>query len=426
MGSSIKEQGPLNLKAIRNILTLRYDPEKATPERKLRLSDFNKVRHDESIPDRTESLLRNEIRRQAISAKSVAIPIGSGIDSAVIMSLTKDEFPDKNIFGISLGFSGSQDETAIARNICDELDVKCYAVHIDNVLRELPLQINIVGEPRWNLWYYHVLKQAKKLGAEIMLTGDGGDELFGGYVFRYSKFLDLVRDDAELPFSVPEKDVGWAKRAWSYLQCHERDWVPDQKEMFGSEISKVFDWYQMLLYFRPYFDSKERENELNQVFLADYNGKLIYDWMPTNASLGTHFGIKASSPMLSEALVEYATHIPLEEKYNQVTQEGKLVLRQILEKYGILDLVGKKKLGFGMDLDTLWNSYGKRIALEFLGEGEILRENLVERGWLERTLSSVEKTRNPRYINKLLQLLSLEIWYRLFVGKTMNPTTRLD
>lgn len=421
-----KHTAAVEAQAIRNLLTLRYDPEIPTFEKKLYLRDFSEIRHNESVSERIESILRNEIRIQVGRAKNVAIPIGSGVDSAVIATLAKEVLPGKNIFGVSLGFEGHQDETADAKKICDTLGIECHVMHIKNVLMDLPFQLKIVREPRWNLWYYYVLKQSRTLGADIMLTGDGGDELFGGYVFRYSKYLKMVEDGSDLPFSVPRSDAKWARRAWAYLQCHDRDWVPDQEKMFGPRISPIFSWYDILRYFRTYFNSAARNDDLNQVFLADYNGKLTYDWIPTNAKLSNHFGIKMSSPFLSDPLIEYAPHIPVRQKYDLETQQGKLILRAILEKHDILKYVGKKKLGFGMDLITLWDRYGAKLSTEYLEDATICEEQLIDRDWLRLSLHRLKKNKDLRYVNKILHLLSLEIWYRVFVSKTLSPSKKLE
>ena len=411
--------------SIRNILTLRYDPAKPTNASKLRFNDFERIEYRGSFPDRIESMLKDEIKLSVRNAKNVAVPIGSGVDSAVIMALAREVFPEKNIFGISLGFQGDQDETGSAKRICEKLNTDCHIVHVDNPLHELPMQIKIVREQRWNLWYYYVLEKAKELGSNIMLTGDGGDELFAGYVFRYSKYLDTIDSNLQLPDSVPRSAARWAKRAWAYLQCHDRDWVPDQASMFGPRIAKLFDWFSILKYFRTYFDKAASDNDLSQVFLADYNGKLIYDWIPTNSSLSRHFRIPISSPFLSKPITRFAPHIPIDHKYDAETRQGKLILRKILENRGILELISKKKLGFGMDLVSLWDRHGARLAGEYLEDAVVVKERLISASWLDRTLSMLKRNKDPRYINKVMQLLSLEIWYRIFITKEMPHGTKL-
>jgi len=398
--------------SIQNILTFRYDPGKPAAEKKLGIRDFKENNYRLDIPSKIESILKNEIKRRISKADNVAIPIGTGIDSAVIMTLAKEVFPSKNIFGISLGFHDSRDETNGAKQICNSLGVDCHVVIVENALADLPLQIRIAGEPRWNLWYYYVLERAKKLGANIILTGDGGDELFAGYVFRYAKYLNLIQAGDEPPFSFEERETEWIKRAWSYFQCHNRDWVPDQERMFGSELSSSFDWYSMMRYFKPYFNNNMKG--LNQVFLADYNGKLLYDWIPTNSRLSNYFGIKSSSPFMADSIIEIAPHIALEQKYDVTTQEGKLILREILKRHEMLQYVAKNKQGFGMDLVTLWKKQGRELADKYLHNAAICQRNIINKAWLSETMNSSEKSEDPRYINKMLQLTSLEIWYRDF------------
>ena len=74
---------------------------------------------------------------------------------------------------------------------------------------------------------YYLVKNSKKI-SNVLVTGDGGDEIFGGYTFRYSKFNNLVNETS----SIDEK-------IQSYLNCHERDWVPDQEQIFGEKMAKI-------------------------------------------------------------------------------------------------------------------------------------------------------------------------------------------
>ena len=115
------------------------------------------------------------------------------------------------------------DETEASKKISEKFETNHQILEINNFLEELPKAISIVKQPFWDLHWYYLVKQMKK-SADIFLSGDGGDELFGGYTFRYKKFLDLTNENS----STNEKIL-------AYLNCHERDWVPDQELIFSDE-----------------------------------------------------------------------------------------------------------------------------------------------------------------------------------------------
>ena len=195
-----------------------------------------------------------------------------------------------------------------------------------NYLAELPRAISIIKLPFWDLHWYYVTKRAQTI-SKYLVAGDGGDELFGGYTFRYSKFLNLVNTN-----SYPLDKVR------AYLQCHERDNVPDQHKIFGKKA--CFSWSLVYDQLRQYFDNNLPL--LDQVLLADYNGKLLYNFLPVNTALHHYFGLKSITPILSKEMVSYVTHIPNSQKYVRSTDTGKILLRQLLAKYKMDTLISKK------------------------------------------------------------------------------------
>ncbi len=106
----------------------------------------------------------------------------------------------------------------------------------------MPRAISIAKQPFWDLHWYYLTKEMKNF-TDVFLSGDGGDELFGGYTFRYKKFLELTNEHS----TNHEKII-------AYLNCHERDWVPDQEQVFGPEIK--FDWNEIYKILESYFDRK--------------------------------------------------------------------------------------------------------------------------------------------------------------------------
>jgi asparagine synthase (glutamine-hydrolysing) len=393
---------------IYNVLALRYDPSQKSNLSKLNWSDFSPSSNQPSL-ELIESLIKKSIENKIHpDSKKLSIALSGGIDSTLVLSIAKKYFPEIEINAFSVQFSNSIDETQQAQKIAYHFDINYNKIFIENYLEELPKAINIVNSPFWDLHWYYVSKQAQK-SSSIILSGDGGDELFGGYTFRYEKYLNLTSSNSS-PF----------EKVKNYLSCHERDFVPDQEKLFGAKLP--FSWdddiYSSLL---PYFDNPL--SLLDQVFLADYNGKLLYNFSPNNQKICDHFKLNSITPILEPSLISYATHLSNIYKYDSKSNIGKLPLRNLLDKFNVSSFISNQKLGFSVNTINLWTSYGYNICKDFLLDAEISKEGWINSDWINLHLS--KELDNIKYINKFLGLLALEIWFRLFVTKSLKSNSLL-
>ena len=405
------EQGLSKIKpeSITNILTLRYDPSIKPNLPKKAWSDLKPSIQKPSI-EFIEKSIKGTIRKQLdiSSVKKICIALSGGIDSALILTLIKKTLPDIQVDAISVKFANSVDETESASKIAAELEVDHHIIYIENYLRELPKAISIIKLPFWDLHWYHVVKKSQSLSKHLA-SGDGGDELFGGYTFRYKKFLSLTNTN-----STPLEKVK------AYLSCHERDRVPDQEKLFGKKSK--FSWESIYKRLITYFDNPL--STIEQVFLADYNGKLLYNFNPINTKILNYFDVESISPLLSEDMISYALGIPFQYKYDKTKDIGKLSLRKLLSKYNIDKLVPNEKLGFNVNTLNLWKSFGQSICQEYLMDSEITKDGWINKDWISKYIHKTDL--DVRYVNKFFGLLAFEVWYRLFVTKDMSANTTLN
>jgi len=390
-------------------LTLRYDPSIKPNLPKKIWSDLKPSIQKPSI-EFIEKSIQGTIKAQlnALSVKKICIALSGGIDSALILTLIKKTIPDIQVDAISVKFANSVDETESASKIAAELGAEHHVIYLENYLRELPKAISIIKLPFWDLHWYYVVKKSQSL-SKYLFSGDGGDELFGGYTFRYKKFLSLTNTN-----STPLEKVK------AYLLCHERDRVPDQEKIFGKKSE--FSWKSIHESLIGYFDNPL--SPLEQVFLADYNGKLLYNFSPINTRISNNFDVKNISPLLSEEMISYALGIPLQNKYDKTNDIGKLVLRKLLSKYNMEKFIPNEKFGFNVNTISLWKSVGQSICQEYLIDSEIVKAGWINKDWISQHIGKDDL--DVRYVNKFLGLLAFEIWYRLFVTKEMSSETTLD
>ena len=390
-----------------NILALRYDTSQKSNLLKLNSSDFVPSSNPLSL-ELIELLIKKSIKNKITSdTKAMNIALSGGVDSTLVLSIMKKYFSEIKINAFSVQFFDSIDETQQSQKIAEHFDVDYNKIFIENYLQELPKAISIVNAPFWDLHWYYVSKQAQK-SSSIILSGDGGDELFGGYTFRYEKYLNLTSSTS------PPLD-----RVKNYLSCHERDFVPDQEKLFGEKLQ--FSWNDTYSFLLPYFDNSL--SLLDQVFLADYNGKLLYNFSLNNQKISNYFNLESITPILEPELISYATHLSHKYKYDPKLNIGKLPLRKLLDKFNVTSLISNQKLGFSVNTINLWKNYGYEICKDFLLDAEISKEGWINSDWINLHLS--KELNNIKYINKFLGLLALEIWYRLFVTKEMNSNSKL-
>ena len=395
--------------AITNILTLRYDPSITPNLPRKTWNDFKPLIEKPSIEfieKSIEKILRKQLDISSI--KKICIALSGGIDSALILTLIKKTMPDIQVDAISIKFANSIDETENASKIAAKMEANHHIIYVENYLRELPKAISIIKLPFWDLHWYHVVKKSQSLSKHLA-SGDGGDELFGGYTFRYKKFLSLINAN-----STP------LEKAKAYLSCHERDRVPDQEKLFGKKSK--FSWESIYEPLIAYFDNPL--SPIEQVFLADYNGKLLYNFNPINTRILNHFDMETISPLLSEEMISYALSIPLQHKYDKTQNTGKLALRKLLSKYHMDKLISNEKLGFNVNTLNLWTSFGQSLCQEYLTDSQVVRDGWINKDWISQYIHKDDL--DVRYVNKFLGLLAFEIWYRLFVTKDMSANTTLN
>tara|TARA_B100001123_G_C15340188_1_gene1034514 strand:+ start:2323 stop:3552 length:1230 start_codon:yes stop_codon:yes gene_type:complete len=395
-------------KIIQEILTLRYSKNWHNSHYSLSSNDFTQ---DTSInnPEKfIEDSIQREIREKIdINQKNVGIALSSGIDSTLVLALTRKEFPSINIETISVKFSNSVDETSASKKISNIFETNHHVLEIENFLEDLPSAISIIKMPFWDTHWYHLCKTMKNF-SKIFLSGDGGDELFGGYTFRYKKFLENTKDTSTTQ-----------QKILTYLNCHERDWVPDQELIFTKNMN--FSWDKIYDILKPFFDNNL--HRLQQVFLADYHGKLSHNMIPMYDLIQQHFKIKNISPIQNEQLIKFSAQLPLNLKYDLQSNNGKIILQSILKKYNVSNLLATKKQGFSVDTVNLWKSYGRKFFDYYFDKSRLIESGLINPDWIESNLSRNEL--NVRYVNKFLGLLATEIWYRIFISKEMNESEKL-
>jgi len=394
---------------IKNFLTLRYNPNEKPPLSRINENFFTNSNFDENGLI-TEKLLKKNISNSLKKYEEpFVISLSSGIDSSLTLGLIRNIFPKKEIIAICGVFNSLQNEAKQAKKIANEFNAEFIELQMDSIFKNMPKIISITSKPRWNTYTHLIANEAKKFG-RILITGDGADEVFGGYTFRYSKFLKLTK---------PNQSA--LSKTKNYLECHNRDWVPDQNSLFHKNMK--FNWDDIYEHLKPNFSNNL--DLLNQVISADFNGKLIYDFIPTGNSIAEHYNLVRFSPFLKSEVIKFGLGLTSSQKFNEKSQIGKLTLRQISQRMNIPHINDKR--GFSPDLWLDWNNFGKKISLEFLLDetSQIYKQKIINYNWIENNLEKITHDGDMRYLSRFISIFALEVWLKIFSTNEISKETIL-
>ncbi len=319
-----------------------------------------------------DRLFRQAVKRQLVSDVEIGSYLSGGMDTGSITAVAATELPYVKSF--TCGFdlhSASGLELAFDEREKAELMSHLFKTeHYEMVLkagdmeRILPKLAWHLEEPRIGQSYpnFYVAQLASKF-VKVVLSGAGGDELFGGYPWRY--YRAVVNDDFDQYIEkyytywhrlIPNHEVRevfspvWneVKHVWT------RDLFKDVFHVHADELTRPEDYVNHSLYFEA------------KTFL---HGLLVVE-----DKISMAHGLETRVPFLDNDLVDFAMKIPVRLKlknlgevvrlnenepgqktlkYFQKTQDGKLILRKVMERYVPLEISGGEKHGFSAP-DASW------------------------------------------------------------------------
>lgn len=356
-------QHRLNIPAM---LSLRYDPTKPTQHKRLTPADFEPLFYNSNI----QELILTTLDVLMPYPKEVSILLSAGVDSRFTLDMFRRFRPETKITAVVVGFEdGPTDENRVALELAYKYDVNCISVTRDKILSDLPKLVKAVNEPRWNLYTFYAYE---KCPTKQVYAGDGADELWSGYVWRYSKTGDVN----------------------TYLASHARDRINNMQELLPN-----YDEQGIKDLIAPNFTGN-RLSYADRCLMADYNGKLLYDYLPTGAALTKLLKKKLDSLFLIPAMIFLATHTPWQKKLDG--EYGKLPLQNILGTR-----IPKK--GFSPPLEKIWYNEGRELYRYYVNENsQIVKDRVINGEWVAKN----QEPKDAIHINKMLQLVALELWYR--------------
>ena len=348
-----------------------------------------KLKSEKETTQQFDALLHKVISKQMVSDVSLASFLSGGIDSPLICAIAKKQKPSLETFNFGVEHL-YYDESKKASEYANHIKASNTIKHIksEDLIRSINKHFNYFGEPFGDyssIPTFEITKSAKKEHT-VMLSGDGGDELF----FGYPRMLDIIKKQHlfNIPHFIRKPIIRLAIKlklfdSWApYMYKNLEDWVLGKHLHIGFKyLNKIvpntkFSKELNALYKLPNKDSKIamlhwlRYNE----FYAHLQRVLVkVDRMSMANSL------EVRVPFLDKENIEFAWSRVPEISNNEFELKG--LLKRVMENYYPKELIEKQKKGFAVPIeDWLHTSLKpdlKKVIFEstFYGEEYI---NVVE------------------------------------------------
>ena len=359
---------------------------------------------DAAATDALDFLLRQAVGRQMISDVPLGAFLSGGIDSSTIVALMQCQ-SSRPVRTFSIGFSESDyDEARYAKLVAAHLGTDHTEVYLsaEEALGVIPRLPEIYDEPFGDSSQIptHLVATLARKHVTVALSGDGGDELFGGYN-RYFWGRSIWHRIAPVPqgvrHGVGRMMTALSPAAWDCIgkllprrlrqptlgdRIHKLASVIDvdgPDELYRRLVSQHREPGSLIVGDdeTPIWADAEaaafgRSDFTERMMFHDLVGYLTDDILTKVDRAAMAVSLETRVPLLDHHLVEFAWRLPLSMKIRD--GQGKWLLRQVLYRYVPRDLIDRPKQGFGIPLDAWLRGPLREWAEELLDEHRLRRE----------------------------------------------------
>jgi asparagine synthase (glutamine-hydrolysing) len=394
--------------------------------------------------------LRESVRLRMIAEVPLGAFLSGGVDSSAVVA-TMAGLSSDPVRTCSIGFDAAEfDESRYARSVADRYRTNH---HLDRVASDdfdlLDTLAGLYDEPYADssaLPTYRVCQLARK-HVTVALSGDGGDESFGGYR-RYRLHLGEERLRSALPLAIRQPVFGllgrvypkadWAPRplrARATFQALARDSVGAyyhgvsilrddmRRQLFCDAFRAELAGYGAIDVFRAHAARVQTDDPLALVQYLDLKTYLVGDINTKVDRASMAHALEVREPLMDHELVEWLASLPASLKIRG--GEGKFLLKKAMEPHLPHDTLYRPKMGFAVPLARWFRGpLAQRVREALLGS------TLADSGFFEpsylRHLVEAHQSGLRDYSAPLWTLLMFEGFLRNVSGAAARPRAALE
>ena len=396
--------------------------------------------------DSLDELLERSVRRRMISDVPLGAYLSGGLDSSILVALLS-KLADAPVKTFSVGFDYAHDELGLAAETArllgsDHTEVACRA---EDVML-LPEIVRHADEPLGDaiaIPMYLLAREAKKQ-VSVILTGEGADEIFGGYLFHKVMWAaELYRRLAPGPLRrwvvepllsiTPASLMNVAFRYPAYLGDRGKQKALDYLQLLGSgdldrgyrHLISLFDRRDTDSLYTAEFQARLREEPAAWTSPVDTEGERFDQllrlqfghWLPDNMLLRNDkmsmaHAVEGRVPYLDHEVVEFAFSLPRNLRLRGLV--GKYLLRRLGERLLPRSTARRRKMPFYVPVEQYFQQKPfVEMMDDLLGEASVRRRGIFRPEAVAQLRRSLHD-REFLLVKQAFSLMTLELWFRHF------------
>ncbi len=280
------------------------------------------------------------VEKQLVSDRPIGLYLSGGIDSSATLDAMHSLRGDINTFSVGFQLSNPEDEKKfnadfyLARRTANFYGTRHHEVVVqpNDAISFFESIAWHLDEPIANSTAIPMMKLArftKSCGVDVVLGGDGGDELFGGYeryrlsliASYYQKLPRILRYFGSKSSFIKKLNTPAGVERFALFMFQKNETIERvlNKEFFDFEISKKF-------FYNKYFSSNTRQNFEELFMNVDRETWLVDESLMRSDKMAMSAAVEARVPLLDKDLVEFAARVPL--KYKVSLFDTKIILKR--------------------------------------------------------------------------------------------------
>ena len=378
--------------------------------------------------ERLVPILDSAFRYRMVADVPVGVFLSSGVDSSLVGAILSRY---SNLRTFTVGFESAEfDESQNAQLIAKHLNTHHTTIHLDGkeAVDILSTFYTKFDEPIGDascLPTYAVSKAAVDNGVKVVLSADGGDELFGGYG-RYPQYLKRW---SQLSAANPtiRKAISYMLRLLNHFHSSrvarlcdilERTRFTDFYQTIirassTKELTNVFPEYEHTL-----LPAKGNVSALHEMCAWDLENYLVDDILAKVDRATMANSIEGREPFLDHRLIEFSCSLPPEHKIRG--QETKFLLKGLLTKYLPRELCYLPKRGFGIPFQSWMSINFKPLICDTLTQ---LQNPVLNPRAVRQLRDAYSRGSNVNLVLVYL-IFHLESWYRSHRERLVRSASR--